>query len=62
MEIMDEMFWFQNFGPQWEYVKYVTTVLTQAYLLNYHLFTFTYKVKYICVLCVCISVIYTVLW
>lgn len=37
------------------------TALMQACLLNYHLLALTYKVNYICVLFVCLSVIYTVL-
>ena len=39
-EITDKNCYFRNFCPPYEYVKYVK-IPTKAFLLNYHLFTFT---------------------
>ncbi len=40
----NETCWFQNFGLQWKYEKYVG-VPTQDFLLNYHLLTFTARLN-----------------
>jgi len=58
-EITDEACWFRNFGPKCEYVKYLCTDTELSPLSSYiHIH---YKVNYICVLCVWIIVVYTVL-